>query len=237
MKTVKELGDGFNTGKTTYKTHLADLNELIIAEFTTLKKLGDGKFKQKVQGGGIEAFKALKKFPTEVEDEKKKKEQLKQFRHDLLNKLKALRKEYYDLETPDASNIEVKRSIGIGGNCLFDSVSEMLNRGTTAAELRAQTAQAIYRNPLDFVDYLIEEHDDIMQGMLGAATYIAEDGNWSEAAGELAPLAIASTPALQGRQLIILNMDGSVKVKIGTGQPLFIFYNGWNHYMPAKEKD
>jgi hypothetical protein len=129
------------------------------------------------------------------------------------------------------------RDFGEGGNCLFDATSAMLAGGQTAAQLRQLTATRVRLHPLEYVDRLVNggDHGDVMEEMRDAADFLAVSGNWDHNAGEIAPIALADVLADKGRHLVILNADGSIRYTgPGAGEPVFIYYNGVNHYTSAE---
>lgn len=148
--------------------------------------------------------------------------------------LPELRKEFFQAETSERTAGKPDESVGSGGNCLFDSASKMLGGTPNSATLRQLTADEARNHPLRYVDRLVasDEHTDVMIEMAAAADFLAVNDNWDANAGEIAPLALAN--ALR-RQIYIYNMDGSLRTVVGfldEHQPLHVFYNGWNHYMP-----
>lgn len=157
-----------------------------------------------------------------------------------------LREQYIEVEQSDpgiGKKVEGQSNLKMDtiahdkpGNCLFNSVSKMLNGIYTPAALRKMTAKRIDSRPLDYVDKLISSGkvDDLMVEMQQAAAFVAEDGNWDANAGELAPIALADVLSDQDYRLVILNSDGSLRVALGSGsRDITIFYNGRDHYEPS----
>ncbi|HEX6901169.1 MAG TPA: DUF4157 domain-containing protein [Thermoanaerobaculia bacterium] len=145
-----------------------------------------------------------------------------------------LRAEFFKSEKQETTAAKPDESVAEGGNCLFDSVSQMLEGNPDSATLRQRTTNEVRLHPLRYVDRLIAtgEHDDVMVEMAAAADFLAVNNNWDHNAGEIAPLALAN--ALR-RRIRVYNVDGSLRTVVGFFNehlPVSVFYDGWNHYMP-----
>ncbi len=148
--------------------------------------------------------------------------------------LPKLRADFFRSEKAETTQATPDESVAEGGNCLFDSVSQMLGGVLNSATLRQRTANEVRLHPLRYVDRLVATgvHDDVMVEMGEAADFLAVNNNWDHNAGEIAPLALAN--ALR-RRIRVYNMDGSLRTVVGffnEHPPVNVFYNGWNHYMP-----
>lgn len=148
--------------------------------------------------------------------------------------LPSLRAAFFKSEKAETTKAKPDESVTEGGNCLFDSVSQMLEGAVNSATLRQRTANEVRLHPLRYVDRLVAtgEQDDVMAEMTEAADFLAGNNNWDHNAGEIAPLALAN--ALR-RRIRVYNVDGSLRTVVGffnEHPPVSVFYNGWNHYMP-----
>jgi hypothetical protein len=81
---------------------------------------------------------------------------------------------------------EVKR-VQARGDCLFDSVSQLLGGATPVETLRKNAAQHIRKHPAEFTW--------AVPGMLGSeiADFVEKQGNWDALPGNVAPMALAQS--------------------------------------------
>jgi hypothetical protein len=119
-----------------------------------------------------------------------------------------------------------------GGNCLFEAVIDAAGlAGDTVHSLRALVADELRRNPFRYLNHLTWDGDP-WQAVEDAATFLGEDGNWNQDAGDLAPFALANARQLQ---LVILSADGSVREIAGAGATTaFVYYVSENHYISGR---
>lgn len=119
------------------------------------------------------------------------------------------------------------------GNCLFNSVRSSGGIDVESNKLRLMVAREIRDNPMNYLPYLtFEESDNVMEVINKAADYLAGPGNWAANYGDLAPVALAYA---LNRTICILNMNGTIRALVGPAwsEPIFIYYNGFNHYISA----
>jgi hypothetical protein len=95
------------------------------------------------------------------------------------------------------------------------------------------TAEQVRMYPFSYIDKLVGGNDDVMVAIADAAAFLQIDGNWNASAGEIAPLALGDVLANLGRQLVVLNPDGSIRTAVGaTAAPVFVYYDH-DHYQPG----
>ena len=118
------------------------------------------------------------------------------------------------------------------GNCFFDSVKKSADLAQTMEQLRTDASNSI--NPAlqadqEWLEPFIVGHGTPQQKLTELQTKVRQDRYWAGRAGDFVPYMMAR--ALDRAIYILSGYTGKLITVAGDGpNPIYVFYNGANHY-------